>query len=94
MTDLKVNDQDQCNLIVTGSHKAGCPIFKATSIVEFLYNHPAIVGLLLIAFGIVATFFGGLFFPYILATVAAGVTFLAVLVLLSAFGGLKALESE
>ena len=94
MTDLKVNDTDPCALVVTGSHKAACPVFQATSIVEFLTNHPWIMGVALIVFGVVATFFGGKFFPYVLATVGGGMTFLVVLVLCSAFGGLKALETK
>jgi len=94
LNDLKVNDTDPCNLHVTGSHRAGCPILQVTSIVQFMAENPWTIGVLLIAFGFVSTFFGGKFFPYVLATVGGGVTFLAVLIFASAFGALKALESK
>lgn len=48
----------------------------------------------MIVFGVVCAFFGGKFFPYVLATVAGGATFLVLLVILSVFGALKALETN
>lgn len=50
------------------------------------------MGLILIAFGVVVTFFGGKFFPWVLATVSGGLTFMVVLLLLSVLGALKALD--
>lgn len=52
------------------------------------------MGLLLIIFGIITTFFGGKFFKYVLATVSGGLTFLIVLLLASVVGALKALEKN
>lgn len=52
------------------------------------------MGLLLIAFGGVTTFFGGKFFKYVLGTVTGGLTFLIVLLLASVVGALKALEKN
>jgi hypothetical protein len=94
LTDLKIDDADQCNILVTGSHAAGCPVFQATSFVEFLTNHPWIMGFILLVFGCVVTFFGGKWYPHVLATIVGGLTFLIVMLFASAFGALTALEAK
>lgn len=48
----------------------------------------------MIAFGVISTFLGGKFFPYVLATVAGGITFFVVIVFASALGLLNALDSK
>lgn len=83
---------DTCSPKLTFAHKVGCPVFEATSIVRFLANNPWALGLILIAFGVVVTFFGGKFFPYVLATITGGVVFLVVLLLASLVGLLVALD--
>lgn len=94
LTNYTVTLQDTCSLYVSATHKTGCPLVQATSIVEFLTNNSWIMGVILIVFGVIATFFGGKFFPYVLATVGGGMTFLVLLVLASAFNLLTALESK
>ena len=74
------------------THKVGCPVFEATSVIRWLGNHPWIMGVILLAFGLVTTFFGGKFFPWVLTFVASGLTFLIILLLCSVFGWLKALD--
>ena len=92
MTDYKAElSTDTCTLSITATHKAGCSIFEATAIVEFLTNYPWILGALLIAFGFIVTFFGGKLFPYVLSSVAGGATFLILMILLSTLGALDAL---
>lgn len=92
--DIKYSDAEKCTVQVTAKHATGCPIFQATSIVEFVANNPWIVGILLLAFGVVSTFFGGKLFPYVLASVGGGVTFVIVILIASALGGLRALEEK
>jgi len=46
----------------------------------------------LIIFGTIVTFYGGKFFPLVLATIAGGVVFLVILLLASVLGALKALD--
>lgn len=96
MNNLNVypDPNNLCNLKVDVTHAAGCPIFQATSIVEFLATHPWIIGVILLTFGVICCFYGGKFFKYVLATVAGGITFLALLVIASAFGAMKVLESN
>jgi len=52
------------------------------------------MGIILLIFGGVVTFFGGKFFPYVLAIVSGGLTFLVVLLLASVMGALKALDKN
>ena len=91
---LTVDDTDLCHPRVTLAHKAGCPVFQATSIVRFFANHPYIMGVLLLLFGGAVTFFGGKFFPWVLAAAAGGITFLVVILIASAVGALKALDKN
>jgi hypothetical protein len=83
---------DTCSPKLTFTHKSGCPVFEATSIVRYLSNNPWVLGLILIAFGVIVTPFGGKFFPWVLAFITGGVTFLVVLLLASVFGLLIALD--
>lgn len=92
--EAKYIDAEKCTVQVNAKHATGCPVFQATSIVEFVANNPWIVGILLLAFGIVSTFFGGKLFPYVLASVGGGLTFVVVILIASALGGLRALEEK
>ena len=83
-----------CNLKVSGSHKNACAVFQATAIVDFLNEYPWVLGVILIGFGVVSTFFGGKWFPIILATIGGGITLLVVLVLASLIGLLDALDTK
>lgn len=83
-----------CNLKVSGDNKNACAVFQATAIVDFLNEYPWVLGVALIAFGAVSTFFGGKWFPWILATIGGGVTFLVILVFASVLGLLDALDTK
>lgn len=78
--------------MVKFEHSSGCPVFEATSIVRFLAENPWILGILLIIFGGIVTYYGGLYFPHVLGTVVGGVAALTVLLLASVLGMLVALE--
>ncbi len=91
---ITVDDTNACTPKITLTHKTGCPVFEATSIVRFMANHPYIMGILLLFFGGVVTFYGGKFFPWVLSTAVAGITFLVVLLLASVLGALKALDKS
>lgn len=83
---------DPCQPKVTFAHKVGCPVFEATSIVRYLSENPYVLGAILILFGSIVTFYGGLYFPWVLATIVGGVTFLVCLLFCSIFGLLVALD--
>ncbi|CDW77915.1 UNKNOWN [Stylonychia lemnae] len=83
---------DKCAPKLSFTHASGCPVFQATSIVRYLSENPWALGAILIVFGTIVTFWGGKFFPYVLASVAGGITFLAILLLASILGALIALE--
>eukprot|EP00347_Sterkiella_histriomuscorum_P010029 403338963 len=83
---------DVCAPKLTFSHKAGCPAFQATSIVRFLSDNPWALGVILLIFGSIVTFFGGKFFHFILPTIAGGVLFLGLLLFGSVMGTLVALD--
>lgn len=91
---VSVDDSIECAPKITLTHKTGCPVFEATSIVRFLANHPYIMGILLLFFGGVVTFFGGKFFPWVLSAAVAGITFFVVMLLASVLGALKALDKS
>ena len=83
---------DKCSPKLTFPHKTGCPVFEATSIVRFLAENPWALGTILIILGAIVTFYGGKFFPIVLAGITGGVTFFIVLLLASVLGLLVALE--
>lgn len=83
---------DPCRPQVRFAHKVGCPVFEATSIVRYLSENPYVLGAILIVFGSIVTFYGGLYFPWVLATLVGGVTFLVCLLFCSIFGLLVALD--
>jgi hypothetical protein len=94
--EIKLDDSgdNECNPKITFAHATGCPVFQATSIVRWLANNPIVLGILLIFFGCVVTFWGGKFFPYVLATVSGGLTILVLLLIASVLGMFKALDKE
>jgi uncharacterized membrane protein len=57
-----------------------------------LSNNPLIIGIVLLVFGIITTFFGGKWFKYILPTIVAGIVFTIVMLLASVTGALTALD--
>lgn len=83
---------DLCSPKLTFAHKTGCPVFEATSIVRYLSENPWLLGIILLIFGGIVTFYGGKFFPWVLASITGGVTFLVILLLASVLGLLVALD--
>lgn len=83
---------DVCAPKLTFAHKVGCPLFEATTFVRFISDNPWVLGIILIVFGSIVTFFGGKFFFYILPTIVGGVVFLAVMLFASIMGLLVALD--
>ena len=83
---------DTCSPKLTFEHEVGCPVFEATSIVRFLSDNPWAMGILLLFFGSLVTFFGGKFFTWVLACVAGSIVFLAIILFASILGAFKALD--
>lgn len=83
---------DVCSPKLTFAHKTGCPVFEATSIVRYFAENPWALGVLLLIFGGIVTFYGGKFFPYVLATITGGITFMVVLLFASVLGLMVALD--
>lgn len=87
-------NRDTCVMKIQGRHKAGCPVVEATSFINWLAKNPIIAGIILISLGIIANFFGGYLFNWVI-TVTGGISiFFVVILLLSVFGGLKAMDSQ
>ena len=93
LTNNKVTAGD-CYITISGSAKSACAKFQATAIVDFLTKYPWIVGVILIVFGTISLFFGGKWFPYILATIGGGITFIVIIVFASVLGLLNALDTK
>jgi hypothetical protein len=91
---ISVDESNPCQPKFSLTHKSGCPVFQATSVVQFFSRYPWILGIILIVFGIIVTFWGGKFFPYVLATIISGITFFVVLLLASFFGMLSSLDNN
>lgn len=91
--DVTVDSSDLCNIKVTLSHSSGCAVFQATAVVEYLTANPWAMGIILIAFGFLATFFGGKFVDVVLGGVTGGLTFLILILLASLIGLLDALDT-
>lgn len=92
LTAENLNLTEPCRPKLTFAHKTGCPVFEATSIVRFLAENPYVLGAILIFLGAIVTFYGGKFFPMVLAGITGGVTFFVVLLLASVLGLLVALD--
>jgi hypothetical protein len=82
---------DKCHLKISGSHSSGCAVFQATALVEYFSAHPYLLGVALIAFGFIATFFGAKFFRIMIALSAGFIVFIVILLVASAIGLLNAL---
>jgi len=93
--DFKVEkDSDKCEVRISVKHNSGCQVIPTTAIVNFFKKYPALLAVFLIGFGIAANFFGGKIFPYVIAILGGGFTFLVTLLLSSVFGGLDALDRD
>jgi len=92
LTAANLDWSDPCSPKLSFSHKSGCPVFEATSIVRFLSENPWAMGILLLIFGSFVAFFGGKFFSWVLAGVAGSLVFLLVLLFGSIFGAFKSLD--
>ncbi len=90
--DLKIDDSQPCNPKVTFAHSAGCPAFRGSDLLRYLSHHSTIVGLVLIAFGFVSTFFGSKFYPHMAAFIGGALTFLLFMTFASLIGTLRAVE--
>jgi MFS family permease len=88
------NASNPCLINVVATHPVGCPYVEVQGFVQYLTNHPFIIAAILLAFGVASTFFGGKLFDWVVASLAAIVTFLIVSMLASALGGFRLLESS
>ena len=74
------------------AHSVGCTTLKGSDLLRYLSNHSTIVGLVLIAFGFVSTFFGKRFYPNMAAFVGGALTFFLAMTFASLIGTLRAVE--
>jgi len=61
-------------------------VFTATAYLRYIADHPWIIALVLIAFGIITTFRGMEFFNWVVSVLTGGIAFTASMLLFSAFG--------
>jgi len=92
--DMKVDTRDPCNPVIRFTHAAGCPVISANAWIDYINNHPWIAAIFLIAFGTIFNFWGRKWFPYVIAIIGGGTTFIAVMVICSAMGMLDYLEDK
>ena len=85
---------DKCLFHVTATHAAGCAKYELSGLIQYITSHPYLVAAIFISFGVVSTFFGGLLFDWVVASIAGIMVFLIVSMLFSSFGGFKALETH
>ena len=91
---ITINETDKCNPIMTFSHKTGCPIFSATSWVRFLVRNPWIMGTVAIVMGFIMAYWGRELFPWVIAVVGGGITFLCLMLICSVLGMLTRIEGN
>ena len=81
-------------MIVEAEHSAGCPTFEISGFVQYMSNSPYIIAIILVAFGVTSTFFGGLLFDYVVATLAGIITFFVMAAVMDAIGGFAVLNDN
>jgi hypothetical protein len=91
---IAVNMSDRCHPKFTFSNKHGCPTFETTPWIRYLSAHPSIIGILLILFGLIATFKGKDFFQLTVGILAFGLIFLLCMLFFSAIGYLDYLDPD
>jgi hypothetical protein len=89
-----IDETNPCKTVISMKSKHGCPAFSTTAWISFLADNPYILGVVLIVFGAIVTFFGRKFFQYTIAIVGFGVGFLTTMLLFSLMGMLDGLETE
>ena len=77
---------------MTLRHKTGCPVFTATPVTRYLKEHKNAVGVVLIILGLLATFFGRVFFPTVMSLLGGLLTFLLLMIAFSMTGMLARIE--
>lgn len=83
---------NSCLYHVAAIHKVGCPVIEYGGFIQFIKSDPYIIAAVLLAFGIVSTFFGGLLFDWVVASIAGIFTFLITCALASSIGAFTALQ--
>lgn len=81
-----------CKKLLVIKSKTGCPVVEATAFVKFLANHPWILGILMIVFGAVTTFYGRRFFKWTVGILGGAFSFLFLMLCFSSFGMLSAVD--
>jgi len=89
---FKIEDSDECNPIITFSHKAGCPDASLDTVAIFLEKYPWVLAIFLLIVGPIITFFGRKFVPYVIATIGGITGFIIALCLCSAMGMLDYID--
>jgi len=94
VTGLSIDTTNLFNPHITFTHESGCPEYSVTAWISFIKEHPWVLGVITIIFGVVVTFFGQIVFKHALAIAAGGIAFMLLMLLFSLFGMLDALEGN
>ncbi len=89
---VKKDVTDYCNPKVIVKSSSGCPAFEATAAVKFLGNHPWILAIVMIVFGLFSCLYGYKFFYIIIGTITGGIAFLFSMLLFSLMGLMDGLD--
>lgn len=91
---VSVDPVNACLFHVVATHKVGCPVIEYGGFIQFIKSDPYIIAAVLLVFGIVSTFFGGLLFDWVVASIAGIFAFLVTCALASSIGAFTALQSR
>ena len=80
-----LDTSDECNPIVGLSSSDSCSIFEANAAIRYVNDNVWIISILLITFGVFATFHGRKFFKTVVALLGMTITFWAIMLSFSPF---------
>lgn len=89
---IALNSTDYCNPRVVLQSKHGCPVFSATIWLRILSNHPYLLGIAMLIFGYVATYYGREYFRSTVGLIGGATTFFLMMLILSHLGFLDYLD--
>ena len=89
-----IDQSDRCSPKFIYESQYGCPVFSATAWVRWVAEHPWVIAVFLILFGMLSTFRGKDFFEITVGILGAGLTFLFTMLLFSIWGSLEYLDNQ
>lgn len=89
-----IDQSNRCSPRFVYESQYGCPVFSATAWIRWIGEHPWVIGVALILFGLLSTFKGKELFQVTVGILGAGLTFLVMMLLFSIWGALDYLDNQ